>query len=60
MGVSFANNFQTENNKIELLIEYETVTQKVLFRNDVLAALISGRKYDVISQNGDYSRESII
>jgi hypothetical protein len=46
-------NFQTENNKIKLLKEYEDVTQKVLFGNAVLAALMSGRKYDVIPQNGD-------
>jgi hypothetical protein len=34
-------------------MEYEDVTQKVLFGNAVLAALMSGRKYDVIPQNGD-------
>jgi hypothetical protein len=34
-------------------MEYEGVTQKVLFGNSVLAALMSGRKYDVIPQNGD-------
>jgi hypothetical protein len=28
--VSVAHNFQTENNKIKLLTEYESVTQKVL------------------------------
>jgi hypothetical protein len=43
-----AYNFQTGNNKIKLLTEYEDVTQKVLFGNAVLAALMSGRKYDVI------------
>jgi hypothetical protein len=53
-----AYNFQTGNNKITLLTEYENVTRKVLFRNVVLAALMSGRKYDVIPQNGDCSRES--
>jgi hypothetical protein len=36
---------QTGNNKIKLLTEYEVVTQKVLFGNAVLAALMSGRKY---------------
>jgi hypothetical protein len=40
-----AYNFQTSNNKIKLLMEYEGVTQKVLFGNTVLAALMSGRKY---------------
>jgi hypothetical protein len=53
-----ACNFQTGNNKIKLLTEYEDVTQKVLYGNAVLAALMSGRKYDVIPQNGDCSRES--
>jgi hypothetical protein len=55
-----AYNFQTGNNKIKLLMEYEGVTQKVLFGNTVLTALMSGRKYDVIPQNGDCSRESIV
>jgi hypothetical protein len=31
-------NFQTGNNKIKLLTEYEGVTQNVLFGNAVLAA----------------------
>jgi hypothetical protein len=39
-------------------MEYENVIQKFLFGNDVLAALMSGRIYDVIIQNGDFSRES--
>jgi hypothetical protein len=43
VGVSVASNFQTGNNKIKLLTEYEGVTQKVLFGNAVLAALMSGR-----------------
>jgi hypothetical protein len=43
-----AYNFQTGNNKIKLLTECEGVTQKVLCGNAVLAALMSGRKYDVI------------
>jgi hypothetical protein len=34
-----AYNFQTGNNKIKLLTEYESVTQKVLYGNTVLAAL---------------------
>jgi hypothetical protein len=41
-----------------MLKEYEDETQKVLFGNAVLAALMSGRKYDVMPQNGDCSRES--
>jgi hypothetical protein len=52
------NYFQTRNNEIKLLMEYEGVTQKVLFGNAVLAALMCGGKYDVIPQNGDCSRES--
>jgi DUF917 family protein len=52
-----AHNFQTGKNKIKLLTEYEDVTQKVLFGNAVLAALMSGRKYDVIPQNGDVITE---
>jgi hypothetical protein len=51
-------NFQIANNKVKLLTEYEGVTQKVLFGDTVLATLMSGRKYDVIPQNGDCSRES--
>jgi hypothetical protein len=47
-----AYNFEIGSNKIKLLIEYENVTQKVLF-----AALMSGRKY-VIPQNGGCSRDS--
>jgi hypothetical protein len=39
-------------------MEYEKVTQKMSLGNAVLAALMSGRKYDVIPQNGDSSRES--
>jgi hypothetical protein len=38
---------------MKLLTEYEGVTQKVLFGNAALAALISERKCDVIPQNGD-------
>jgi hypothetical protein len=52
------SNLQTGNNKPELLTEYENVTQKLLFGNAVLAALMFEQKYDVISQNGDYSTES--
>jgi hypothetical protein len=39
-------------------MEYENVTQNVLFGNAVLAALMSARKYYVIPQNGDCSREN--
>jgi hypothetical protein len=53
-----AYNFQTGNNKIKLLTKYERVTQKVLFGNAVLAALMSGKKYDVIPQNGDWFFET--
>jgi DUF917 family protein len=52
-----AYNFQTGNNKIKLLTEYEGVTQKVVFGNAILAALMSGRKYDVIPQIGDVITE---
>jgi hypothetical protein len=52
-----AYNFQTGNNKINLLTEYEDVTQNVLFGNAILAALMSGRKYDVIPQTGDVVTE---
>jgi hypothetical protein len=53
-----ACNFQTGKKKIKLLTEHESLNQKGLFGNAVLAALMSGRKYDVIPQNGDSSRES--
>jgi hypothetical protein len=39
-------------------MEYESVTQRVLFGNAVLAILMSVREYDVILQNGDCSREN--
>jgi hypothetical protein len=44
-------NFQIGRNKIKLFMEYKSVTQKVLFGNAVLAILMSGRKYGVISKN---------
>jgi hypothetical protein len=47
--VSVGYNFQKENKKIKLAKEYENVTQKVLFSNAILAALISGRKYVTFS-----------
>jgi DUF917 family protein len=52
-----AYNFQTGNNKIKLLMEYEDVTQEVSFGNAVLATLMSGRKYNVIPQIGDVVTE---
>jgi hypothetical protein len=55
-----AYNFQTEINKIKLPTEYENVTQNVLFGNAVLVALMSGRKYDVIPQNGDKLKLGIV
>jgi hypothetical protein len=36
-----AYNFQTGNNKIKLITEYEVVTRKVFFGNAVLAALMN-------------------
>jgi hypothetical protein len=50
-------NFQTGNNKIKLLTEYEGVTQKVLFGNAVFASLMAGRKHDIIPQIGDVVTE---
>jgi hypothetical protein len=50
-------NFQPEKIKTKLLTEYENVTHKVVFINAVLAALMSGRQYNGIIQNGDCSRE---
>jgi hypothetical protein len=51
-------NFQNGKNKIKMFKEHESLTPKVLFGNAVLAALMSGRKYDVLPQNGDCSREN--
>jgi hypothetical protein len=42
--------FQIGKNKIKLFMEYESVIQKVSFRIAELAALMSGKKYDVIPQ----------
>jgi hypothetical protein len=44
---------------MKLLMEYETVTQKVLFGDDLIASLMFGRKYDVITQNGFSSMEGM-
>jgi hypothetical protein len=52
-----AYNFEIGNDKIKLLTEYENVTQNVLFGNAMLAAFMSGRKYDVILQNVDCSNQ---
>jgi hypothetical protein len=52
-----AYNFQTGSNKIKMLTGYKSVT-KNLSGNAVLAALISGRKYEIIRQNGDCSKDS--
>jgi hypothetical protein len=46
-----AYNFQTGINKTKLLTKYESITQKVLFRNASLTVLMFGRKYDIILQN---------
>jgi hypothetical protein len=53
-----AYNIQSGKYEIKLLKENETVTQKVLFGNAVIAALMSGRTYDVMPQNSECSRES--
>jgi hypothetical protein len=45
--------FKSEKIKMKLFAEYQSITQEVLFGNAILAALISGRKYDVIPKNGD-------
>jgi hypothetical protein len=51
-----AYNFQTGSIKIKPL--KGSVTQKLLFGNAVLTALMYGRNYDVIPQNGDCLREN--
>jgi hypothetical protein len=55
-----SNNLQTEKNKIELLTEYQNVTQKVLFYSVILNSMICGRKYDVMPKNGDFKRSIIV
>jgi hypothetical protein len=42
VGISVVYNFQTGNNKIKLLTEYESLIQKVLFGSAILAALMFG------------------
>jgi hypothetical protein len=51
-------NIQPASDKIKFLKEYERITQKVLFSKSVLDALMSGRKYEAIHQNGDCSRKN--
>jgi hypothetical protein len=46
-----AYTFQVGSIKTKLPMEYENLTQRVLFSNAVLAALMSGRKYDILTQN---------
>jgi hypothetical protein len=53
-------NFQTGKNKIKLLKKFNVYLKTVLFCNAILEALMSGRQHDVILQNGDSSRESIV
>jgi hypothetical protein len=53
-----AYNFRIGSNKTKLLMGYKVARKSVLFGNAVLAALMSGTKYDVIPQNGDSSKES--
>jgi hypothetical protein len=53
-----AYNFEIRSERIKLLIKYENVTQHVLFSNTFLSELIYVRKYDVITLNGESSRES--
>jgi hypothetical protein len=43
---------------MKLLKQYENITQQVLFAIANFSAMMSGRKYDVIPQNVDSSRES--
>jgi hypothetical protein len=44
-----------------MLKQYESVTQKVLCGNVLLAALMSGRKYNAIRQNGfGFSKQSLL
>jgi hypothetical protein len=48
-----AYNFQLGKHKVKLLTEYENTTEKVLRGNAVLAALMPGRKYDIVPTNRD-------
>jgi hypothetical protein len=41
-------------------MEYESVTQRSLFGNAVLAALMTGRRFDVMARNSLCSRESYV
>jgi hypothetical protein len=53
-----AYNFQNLKIRIKLLKEYESIAQRVPFGNVIFATLMSGKKYDVIIQNGGCSREN--
>jgi hypothetical protein len=59
-----ACNFETGNKQIKLLTGYENVTQNVLFGHAVLAAFLSGRKYDipknVFSKRSPLSKRSVV
>jgi hypothetical protein len=46
------------NESTKFIYEVRYIQSSVLFGNAVVAALMSGRKYGVIPQNGDCSRES--
>jgi hypothetical protein len=41
-------------------MECENINERYLSDNAVLVTLMSGRKYDVISENGDCLREGIV
>jgi 3-phosphoglycerate kinase len=51
-------NIKNVNKRIKVIKEYENITEKLLLGGAVLAAFMSGRKCDVIPQNGDCSREN--
>jgi hypothetical protein len=53
-----SSGFQAGNNRIKPLREHESVTQ-ILFINAVLTALMYGRSYDVITQNGDLRENNV-
>jgi hypothetical protein len=58
IGVFNVYDFQTGNNKIKLRTKYGNMTQNILFGNAVNATLMCGRKYDILPQNSNCSRES--
>jgi hypothetical protein len=53
-GLYFSNKKGTKEN----CLQNRKCNSKVLFDDDLLAALMSGRKYDVIPQNCDCLREN--